>query len=161
MFSRQFGYCICVTPAWISSQSICCWYQKCLVTALFSEKPHISRSAYSVALELDVWAQGGMLDLACVNSESEGYIYYIWRHRNWGYTLWRNDYLYQVIWSNRMSMFVCVYKPTCLTLNSGIPFSKLWTKFLSCSSQVSLTVPDTHTLSEGHCVTFHCQEAIS
>lgn len=86
-----------------------------------------------------------MLNLACVNSESEGYIYCIWRDRSWGFTRWLK------------TLYVCVcvnvYKHTNLfSVREWYTFLKILRRLPSRVSQNSLTVPDTQTLPCGHCI---------
>lgn len=86
-----------------------------------------------------------MLNLACVNSESEGYLYCIWRDRSWGFTRWLKTVC--------VCARACVHKHTNLfSVRERYTFLKILRRLPSRVSQVSLTVPDTQTLPYGHCI---------
>lgn len=109
-------------------------------SSILSEEIHFSRSARSVALELEGWAQERMLDLTCVYSVSRLVIFVIGA---------KNLQCEKLTVCTKWLKTI-VYIPTCSTLENGTLFFKLGTRFPSSSSQVLLTVPDTQTLSKEH-----------
>ena len=99
---------------------------------------HFSRSARSVVLELEVWVQGSDL---C--EFSQRLVIFITGTED--LQCEEMTVLYQVVKNNSTHTNL---------FNTGerYTFLKITNKFSSSSSQVPLVVPDTQTLSKGHCI---------